>query len=96
METNENRMLMASTKTPLCGHGDFCVMRMRTGTVLAKVTCGSHGHYGAFRLLPFDENPDISETLNRRRNRFISLSFIGERRNPNYSAGIPLRQFRHL
>jgi len=38
----------------------------------------------------------ISETLNRRRNRFISLSFIGERRNPDCTAGIPIRQFRHL
>jgi len=92
-----NTMIMASTRDTIVWTPQLLHNEDENWTVSAKVTCDSHGHYGEFSLLAFDEKSwQISETLNRPRNRFISLSFMGERWNPDCSARIPIRQFRHL
>jgi hypothetical protein len=48
-----NTMIMVSTRDTIMWTLKLVYVRMTTGTVLAKVTCGTHGHRGRI------QSPDI-------------------------------------
>jgi len=69
-------------------------MMMKTWTVSAKATGGSHVHYGEFSLLAFDET-DLRDIEPTEKQVYKLVLYIAERRNPDCSAGIQIRQFLH-